>query len=154
MMSSADRLACQTPNCNARTAYLVDDCWPEFERYIQSTRTERDYLFLPALTAEYNWNTQGFDRVFQHRSILALRATHSLLLRLLRQPSKYQEFRLSQARYLAQAYSRRLSDDLTHLVVTQSLLPYLWQAGHLQERSFDVLMTALPIDRLQQRRAV
>jgi glycosyltransferase involved in cell wall biosynthesis len=40
---------------------------------------------------------------------------------------------------------------MKHLVVAQNLVPYLWQAGHLHGRSFDVLMTALPIDYLQER---
>jgi hypothetical protein len=35
--------------------------------------------------------------------------------------------------------------------VAQTLLPYLWRAGHLKGRSFDVLMTALPMGELQQR---
>lgn len=159
-MHFAAQLACENPSCDDpplenRTAYLVDDYWPEFDRYIQATRTDRDYLFLPVVErsdkAKYSWNTSGFVGVSQHRSILMLRAVQSILLRILRQASKYQQFRLSQAQYLAQVYSRSLTPDLTHLVVTQSLLPYLWQAGHLRGRSFDVLMTALPIDRLQQR---
>jgi Glycosyl transferases group 1 len=139
-----------------RTAYLVDDYWPEFDRYLQATRTERDYLLLPATgqqvqTAKYTWNTSGFSRVSPHRSILVLRTVQSILLRIVRQAAKYQQFRLSQAQYLARVYGRSLTDDTTHLVITQSLLPYLWQAGYLRGRSFDVLMTALPIDRLQAR---
>jgi glycosyltransferase involved in cell wall biosynthesis len=136
------------------TAYLVEDCWPEFDRYFQANDRDRDYLFLPVADrgdAKYNWNTSGFDRVFEHRSILLIRTLQSILLRILRQGAKYQQFRLIQARYLAHLYGRRLTDEMTHLVVSQSLLPYLWQAGHLRGRSFDVLMTALPIDFLQQR---
>jgi hypothetical protein len=160
---STDPLACQNTSYYPQqqidhTAYLVDDYWPEFDRYVQATRTDRDYLFLPVID-KCSWNINGFvgvasalrNRISQHRSILMLRAAQSLLLRILRQASKYQQFRLSQAQYLAQAYGRSLTLDLTHLVVTQSLLPHLWQAGHLCGRSFDVLMTALPIDRLQQR---
>jgi glycosyltransferase involved in cell wall biosynthesis len=162
-MSFPTQLACQDTSCDDRStidrkAYLVDDYWPEFDRYVQATRTDRDYLFLPVAN-KYSWNTSGFvgvasalrNRVSQARSILALRATHSILLRIVRQASKYQQFRLSQAQYLAQVYGRSLIPDFTHLVITQSLLPYFWQARHLRGRSFDVLMTALPIDRLQER---
>jgi hypothetical protein len=35
--------------------------------------------------------------------------------------------------------------------VAQTLLPHLWRDGHLKGRSFDVLMTALPMGELQQR---
>jgi hypothetical protein len=35
--------------------------------------------------------------------------------------------------------------------VTQSLLPFLWADGHLAARSFDVLMTRLPLQTLQAR---
>jgi glycosyltransferase involved in cell wall biosynthesis len=52
---------------------------------------------------------------------------------------------------LAQSYARRLTYDVTHVVVQQNLLPFLWQAGVLGGRTFDVLMTALPIKDLQKR---
>jgi hypothetical protein len=138
-----------------RTAFLVDDYWPEFDRYIQATRKDRDYLLLPVAgrqweKSKYAWNTSGFDRVSQHRSILGLRTLQSAWLRIARQGAKYQQLRLSQSHYLAQIYGRSLTANITHIVVTQSLLPHLWQAGYLRGRSFDVLMTALPIDRLQR----
>jgi hypothetical protein len=52
---------------------------------------------------------------------------------------------------LAETYSRRLSYDMLHVVVQQDLLPFLWRAGHLGGRSFDVLMTALPMYEIQRR---
>jgi VanW like protein len=139
-----------------RTAYLVDDYWPEFDRYLQARRTNRDYLLLPIdgqkiKKANYAWNTAGFGQVSQHRSILALRAIQSILLRIARQGAKYQQLLLSQSHYLAHVYGRRLPVDATHVVVTQSLLPHLWQGGYLQGRSFEVLMTALPMQQLQSK---
>lgn len=139
-----------------RTAYLVDDYWPEFDRYIQSTRTDQDYLFLPVDgqrvgKANYAWQIEGFSQVWQHRSILALRLFQSILLRIARQGANYQKLLLSQSVYLAKIYGHSLSIDTTHLIVTQSLLPHLWKAGHLSGRSFDVLLTALPMEHLQQR---
>jgi hypothetical protein len=161
-MTFATQLSCRESNCIphqqfGRTAYLVDDYWPEFDRYLQAHRIEdRDYLLLPVdgqqmQIAKYAWNISGFGQVFQHRSILMLQTLHSFLLRIVRQAAKYQQFRLNQAQYLAKVYGRSLTDDMTHLVITQSLLPYLWQSGHLRGRSFDVLMTMLPINRLQLR---
>ncbi len=167
-------LACGVSSCHrqqqpavlaGRTAYLVDDRWPEFDQYIQSTRTVgaslgdspyQDYLFLPVdgqrvRKANYAWQTTGFAQVWQHRSVLALRLAQSVLLRIARQGANYQKLLLGQSRYLANIYGRSLTPDTTHLVVTQSLLPHLWRSGHLAGRSFDVLMTAMPMTQLQQR---
>jgi VanW like protein len=139
-----------------RTAYLVDDYWPEFDRYLQSQHTDQDYLLLPVdgkqiKKANYAWNTAGFSQVSQHRSILALRSAQSILLRIARQGAKYQQLLMSQSRYLAQVYGRNLAVDTTHVVVAQSLLPHLWRGGYLRGRSFEVLMTALPMQKLQAR---
>jgi hypothetical protein len=44
-----------------------------------------------------------------------------------------------------------LEYDVEHLVITQTLLPFLFKNGGLGGRTFDVLMTALPMVRLQLR---
>jgi hypothetical protein len=44
-----------------------------------------------------------------------------------------------------------LSPEIDHVVVTQTLLPFLWRDGVLGGRSFEVLMTRLPIAVLQDR---
>jgi hypothetical protein len=59
--------------------------------------------------------------------------------------------RLGGHQLIAGAYVRRLGYQDTHLVVPQSVLPFLWQAGELNGRSFDVLMTALPMHEIQRR---
>jgi glycosyltransferase involved in cell wall biosynthesis len=138
----------------ARTAYLVDDYWVEFDRYIQSHRTDRDRLYLPLdgrkfRKSNYAWNTEGFDRVSQSWWFAARRAWQSR--KLARQGAARQQMLVSQSRSLAQQYSQNLTPDTTHLVVTQNLLPWLWAAGYLGGRTFDVLMTGLPIEYLHQR---
>ena len=55
------------------------------------------------------------------------------------------------ARRLADAYGRRLDHEAMHLVVQHDLLPHLWVAGHLGGRTFDVLMTELPMREIQKR---
>ncbi len=52
---------------------------------------------------------------------------------------------------LAESYAKRLGYEMLHVVVQQNLLPYLWKNGHLGGRTFDVLMTALPMAELQKR---
>jgi hypothetical protein len=52
---------------------------------------------------------------------------------------------------LAQSYGSGLNPDITHVVLAQNLLPFLWREGHLGGRTFEVLMTRLPLGLLQQR---
>ena len=52
---------------------------------------------------------------------------------------------------LAQRYASLLKYDVTHVTTMQQFLPYLWRDGHLGGRSFDVLMTSLPLAILQNR---
>jgi Glycosyl transferases group 1 len=51
---------------------------------------------------------------------------------------------------LAAAYARSLDFTVLHLVIQQNLLPFLWRDGHLGGRTFDVLMTAMPMNELQR----
>jgi hypothetical protein len=44
-----------------------------------------------------------------------------------------------------------LKYDALHLVIQQNLLPFLWNNGDLGGRTYDVLMTALPMRKLQER---
>jgi len=52
---------------------------------------------------------------------------------------------------LADSYARHLTYDVTHVVIAQNLLPFLWKSGHLGGRTFVVLMSALPMNELQKR---
>jgi hypothetical protein len=138
----------------ARTAYLVDDLWPEFDRYIQTVKTDRDRLYLPIdgqkfHQPNYAWSIAGFDRIYQSWYFVAQRAYQSR--KLASQGAARQQMLLTQSRTLALNYGKNLTPDTTHLVVTQSLLPWLWAAGYLGGRTFDVLMTGLPIEYLQNR---
>ena len=51
---------------------------------------------------------------------------------------------------LALHYARSILPGATHLVVSQNLLPFLWRTGVLGGRTFDVLMTRLPVSELQR----
>ncbi len=137
-----------------RTAYLVDEYWPEFDRYIQTQRTTQDLLVLPLQgqrwhKANYAWNPHGFQQV-KTATLMTLR--RSLASRQLSAQGKSrQQQLLKNDQQLAKAYARRLAYDVTHIVVMQHLLPFLWREGHLGGRTFDVLMTRLPLSVLQYR---
>ena len=136
------------------TAYLVDGFVPEFDAHIQATRRDGDTLFVPLdgkrfKKPNYAWTIAGFAKLRTSTLATLLRAWKSR--RLADQGAARQQALLDGAERLARGYARRLAPEATHLVVAQNLLPYLWRDGHLKGRSFDVLMTALPMGVLQQR---
>lgn len=137
-----------------KTAYLVDEFSSEFNDYIQGNRSEKDVMLLPLDGKRFNrsnyaWNTNGFSRVGQSAYITAVRSIKSR--RLAAQGAARQRNLLATYEQLAANYAKKLSFDALHVVVQQNLLPYLWRSGQLGGRTFDVLMTALPMPELQQR---
>ena len=134
------------------TAYLVDERWPEFDEYIQSHRSEGDCLFIPMDGSQYRkpayaWSTSGFSRVEQERILTVKRGLG--MRRLAAQGPRRQRALLNYDESLAREFGRSLSYDVRHVVVMQNLLPFLWRDGYLGGRSFDVLMTRMPIKALQ-----
>ncbi len=137
-----------------RAAFLVDEFTPELDEYIQRRRTGKDILFLPLdgkrfRKANYAWSVNGFAKVNQSYLVTAERAYRSR--KLATQGAARQLNLLSMAEKLAAGYAARLKYDALHLTVQQDLLPYLWLGGFLGGRTFDVLMTALPMSELQKR---
>jgi glycosyltransferase involved in cell wall biosynthesis len=137
-----------------RTAYLLDEYWPEFNRYITATRRPGDILCIPLAgkrfgKANYAWNTDSFRTVKQNRLFVLRRSYKYRKLAL--QGASRQRVLLATNESLAQDYASLLDYDVTHVTLMQQLLPYLWREGHLGGRTFDVLMTALPLTTLQQR---
>ena len=129
------RHAGETASSLHRT-WLVNEDWPEFIAYRQHAWREGDRAVRSG-AAGVRGNVTGF------------------LARVLRRFLLWRGRPLPQARqatcaWLAQASMSRLGHEDTFLVVPQSLLPYLWMAGELSGRRFDVLMTALPMAQIQQ----
>ena len=144
----------KTRSSGGKTAYLVDEYWPEFEHYLRSQRSTADLLYVPLdgqrwRKANYAWNPSGWGQV--HRATVTTLQRALACRRLPVQGSSRQSLLLHHDAKLAQAYGDRLTADISQIVTMQSLLPFLWQAGHLGSRSFDVLMTRLPLAVLQQR---
>jgi hypothetical protein len=52
---------------------------------------------------------------------------------------------------LARRYAAMIDPMCRHLVVSQNLVPHLWQSGALGGRSFDVLLERWPVEELQRR---
>lgn len=137
-----------------RSAYLVDEYWPEFDKYLRETKGVRDLLLVPLDgnrfgKANYAWSTEAFPHFRQSWKVALQRSFRSR--RLAMQGAARQQALLAFHEKLADSYASLLSYDVTHVVVTQNLLPYLWREGHLGGRTFDVLMTALPLSKLHER---
>jgi hypothetical protein len=136
------------------TAFLLDEFSNEFDEYIQRTREKKDFLFVPLdgkrfKKANYAWETKGFAKTKQSLLVTLVRSYKSR--KLAAQGASRQKSLLAMAEKLAESYAKQLSFDATHVVVSQNLLPFLWKNGHLGGRTFDVLMTALPMTELQKR---
>jgi hypothetical protein len=136
-----------------RSAYLVDEYYPEFNSYILEARREQDLLAIPLDgkrfgKGNYAWSTEGFRHVRQSRLITMSRAYQSRKLAM--QGAARQRSLLAYSERLARSYSALLEYDITHVTVSQNLLPFLWRDGHLGGRTFDVLMTAMPLARIHE----
>lgn len=136
-----------------RAAFLLDEFSPEFDEYIQAAKSGKDFLFVPLdgarfKKANYAWTLDGFAQTNQSFFIALLRSYKSR--KLAAQGAARQTNLLAMYEKLAASYAKNLTFDATHLVVQQNLLPFLWRAGILGGRTFDVLMTALPLKDLQK----
>ena len=76
----------------------------------------------------YAWTTAGASRVHQSWRATLLRAWRSR--RLAAQGAERQRSLLSSAAALAESYAPLLGWDVTHVVVAQNLLPFLWRQAH------------------------
>jgi hypothetical protein len=136
------------------TAYLVDECWPEFDEYIQANKTNVDVLCIPLdgqrwNKSNYAWSKSGFRKI-NSATLATLRRAYDSR-KLASQGAERQKNLLKHDEALAKQFASHLSYEMTRLCVSQNLLPFLWREGHLGGRSFDVLMTRLPIEVLQER---
>jgi VanW like protein len=136
-----------------RTAFILDACWPEFDTFVSARATRDDIAFVPLdgrrrKLPQYAWNLASFGNVREaplHTFARSLRSR-----RLASQGAARQRALLCDAERFANVFGSHLPYDVEHVVVMQPLLPFLWRAGYLGGRTFDVLMTALPMRALHE----
>lgn len=140
--SSCDEHSCHrhigAGNLRAHRTWLIDEDWPEFRAYLQDQRGEDDRVL-------------GSVQVQPTLATRLARAWAWLGWRIAlwrRQPIP--KARTQRQGQIAQMLASQLDPEDLHLVVSQGLLPYLWQSGVLAGRRFDVLMSALPMTAIQQ----
>ncbi len=137
------------------TAFLVDERWPEFDRHITGIARPGDLFLLPFMKnrpvggSRYAWTVPSGCR---SRDVWPAATRRALALRLHRDATgSLPPMLLKCDERIAQAMLRHLPVECTHVVIAQNLLPFIWRAGALGGRTFDVLMTRMPMERLHER---
>ncbi len=138
---------------NAITAWVVDAFQVEHAAHVEAGRATGDHLHVPLdsqrwRVGPYRWPSDGFARV--HEAPLAVLHRSLVSRRLAAQGAERQRALLRMDERLAATFERHLPALATHLVISQNLLPWLWQSGALGGRTFDVLMTRLPMAELER----
>ena len=135
-----------------RTAILVDAWTPEFAQWLQVHAADADW-FVPwqrrARRADGAWMPAGTGRHVVVR-VAAWRRTLALRRRA-GEGGGRQAALMRASGWIGRDFACRLAPLHTGLVVDQSLLVPLADAGALQGRRYDVLVHALPAGELQRR---
>lgn len=141
------------PRVLGRTAFLLDEAWPEFRTYVEQRRAQGDRLGIPLDGYRWNkpryaWPTDGFERPVT-ATITSL--LHGVYARHATANGQRIPAQLRRCEALAHRLARALTPDVTEVCVAQSLLPFLWRMGVLGGRRVTVLMTRMPMQQLQAR---
>ncbi len=139
---------------HAKIALLLDERWPEWEKYVKDFRIAELLVPLraesfPGKRAPRSWQTTGFSRVSEAPIPALQRAFWARRFR--RAGARRLQAQWKNTAKIARVLGKRIAPDVTHLVIAQSYLPFLWRDGFLGGRTFDVLMTHLPLHELQHR---
>ena len=131
----------------SKSAYLLDECWPEFLLHVEEHLSPGDFVAAPALFGRYGSVGRLRAKARLHSTsmpamwrAIRMRAASTVPLRV--------EAQLKGSQQVAKAMAKDLPFEATHIVIAQSLLPSLWQSGALGGRTFDVFMTRMPLSRL------
>ncbi|WOE74102.1 hypothetical protein [Alterisphingorhabdus coralli] len=129
-----------------QTSYILDDVWPEYASMVSSTAQPNDQIIAPGLLGRpgldrYRWPGQP-----AHKASLATFRRHAEMRRVAEAPGGVrQRAYLAEDRKLGHALAQHIDYRARHLVVAQTWLPALEEAGVLGGRSYDVLMSRYPL---------
>jgi len=136
------------------TTFILDAKWLEYDEYIKSISTENDFFIVPVRQSNfvkinnYNWAVKNQLNVRSTPTEAIMRA---IIMRVNRKSENIFSLVLRTDKKIAKALARKIPIESTHLVVSQNLLPFLWEDGVFGGRTFDVLMTRLPMQHLHER---
>ena len=139
----------------AKTTFILDEKWTEYDTYLKSIATGSDSFIVPLQknylikTERYNWLAMKSGKI---KSTTYQGIYRTIKLRFApKNKNNVFELSLQLDKKIAVAATRKISIDTTHLVISQNLLPFIYETGVLGGRTFDVLMTRLPIEKLHKR---
>lgn len=139
----------------AVTTFILDERWSEYEEYVAKTAAPGDHFIVPFAPGQririnrYTWNVAKAHRT---RAVPLIALYRSLCIRLFSGGGNNvfsQMLRLDSKVTLKML--KHIPLESTHIVISQNLLPFAWAAGVLGGRTFDVLMTRLPMEKLHER---
>lgn len=137
----------------SNTAYVLDEYWYEYNEYINTIIKPVDEIIIPLKNnyiynpARYRWNIKTDVRT---KDVKINTIKRALNLRLNTSKNIFKQTSIADE-LIANSMAKLISLETTHLVISQNLLPFLYKSGILGGRTYDVLMTRLPIDKLQNK---
>ncbi len=139
----------------ATTTFILDEKWPEYDKYVSETAKATDNFILPLKknrfikTDRYSWISATPNKT----KTTDLQGTFRALKLRFAPKNKNNVFELALQldKKIAISAARRIPIDSTHVVISQNLLPFIYETGALGGRTFDVLMTRLPFEKLHER---
>jgi hypothetical protein len=139
----------------ATTTFILDEKWPEYDKFVSKTATKSDNFIIPLKknrffkTDRYSWTSANPEKT---KTTYFQGLYRALKLRLAtKNKNNVFELGLYLDKKIAVAAAKQIPIDSTHLVISQNLLPYIYETGALGGRTFDVLMTSLPFEKLHER---
>lgn len=136
----------------AITTYVLDEKWAEYDKYIKQHATDNDFFIVPLhqskfiSSSRYNWTIKNKVNLKKLPFVAIDRAIRLGLFK----NSNLFKLMLGFDKRLAKAASKYIPIESTHLVISQNLLPFMFEQGALGGRTFDVLMNRLPFEQLHQ----
>jgi hypothetical protein len=133
----------------------LDEKWSEFDKYVKSISTNSDNFIVALLknrfvkSERYSWKALNpkntYSTTFQgiYRAIKLRVAS--------KKKNNVFELMLELDKKIAKKAAKNIPLASTHLVISQNLLPFIYETGVLGGRTFDVLMTRLPFEKLHER---
>jgi len=124
-----------------RTAWLLDEVWPETASMVEALIGPDDQLLAPGIFAgfpsRYRW--PGATRA---KAVRQTMARHWTMRRVAKAPGGVrQRAYLENDRAIARKLAKAIDYRARHLVIAQAWLPWLDEAGVLGGRTFDVVMS-------------
>ncbi|WAC11109.1 VanW family protein [Dyadobacter pollutisoli] len=138
----------------SNAAFILDEKWSEFNDYVNTISREEDLFILPhpksyIRTSRFSWTIENPKTV---KSFWILTLQRALWTRFSFNGSRnIFSLMLKFDKRIARSVAKKIPLTVTHLIVSQNLLPFLWEQGVFGGRTFDVLMIRQPLENLHLR---